>query len=240
MSPRAVQIVRAAAGMLAVIVLAGGGWLGWDTLGRRPIAAVRFTGDTARVAAADLERLAASLKGREAREAPLESVREAVRRLPWVRDCSVRLHFPDTLVVRLEAHAPLARWDETRLVSARGEIFAATYEAPLPRFEGPAEAAAEMARAYVAIAQAIGPLQSPLAKLGLSRRRAWQATLASGLTLELGRGDFDARLARFVAMWPSVQASAPTVTHADLRYANGFAIRESAPPKPAAAPRRKA
>jgi len=240
MSPRAAQVVRAAAGVLAIVVLAGGGWLGWDTLARRPIAEVRYTGETARVAAADLERLAASLKGREAREAPLESVREAVRRLPWVRDCSVRLRFPDTLEVRLEAHQPLARWDEARLVSVRGEIFTAPYEAPLPRFEGPDEAAAEMARAYGAIAQVIGPIESPLAKLGLSKRRAWQVTLASGLTLELGRGDFDARLTRFVAMWPSVQASAPTVTHADLRYANGFAIRESAPPKPATAPRRKA
>lgn len=240
MSPVAVQVVRAAAGVLAVIALAGGGWLGWDTLARRPIASVRFTGETARVAAADLERLAASLKGREAREAPLESVREAVRRLPWVRDCSVRLRFPDTLEVRLEAHEPLARWDEARLVSVRGEVFAAPYEGPLPRFEGPDEAAAEMARAYAAIVPAIGPMESPVAKLGLSKRRAWQVTLASGLTLELGRGDYDARLARFVAMWPSVLASAPTVTHADLRYANGFAIRESAPTKPAAAPRRKA
>ena len=240
MSPVAAQVVRAAAGVLAVIALAGGGWLGWDTLARRPIASVRFTGETARVAAADLERLAASLKGREAREAPLESVREAVRRLPWVRDCSVRLRFPDTLEVRLEAHEPLARWDEARLVSVRGEVFAAPYEGPLPRFEGPDEAAAEMARAYAAIAPAIGPMESPVAKLGLSKRRAWQVTLASGLTLELGRGDYDARLARFVAMWPSVLASAPTVTHADLRYANGFAIRESAPTKPAAAPRRKA
>jgi len=240
MSPKAAQVVRAAAGVLAVIVLAGGGWLGWDALARRPIAEVRYTGDTARVAAADLERLAASLRGREAREAPLESVREAVRRLPWVRDCSVRLRYPDTLEVRLEAHAPLARWDETRLVSTRGEIFAAPYDGALTRFEGPEEAAAEMARAYRAILPAVGPIESPLAKLSLSKRRAWQVTLASGLTLELGRGDYEARLARFVAVWPSVQASAPTVTHADLRYGNGFAIRESAPPKPAGAPRRKA
>jgi len=231
--------VRAAAGALAVALLAGGGWAAWDALGRRPIAEVRFTGDAARVAAADLERLAASLRGREAREVPLESVREAARRVPWVRDCSVRLRFPGTLEVRLEAHAPLARWDDTRLVSARGEVFAAPFDGALPRFEGPEGSAAEMARAYRAIAAAAAPLASPVATLRLSARRAWQATLASGLTLELGRGDYEARLARFAALWPSIQAAAPAARHADLRYANGFALREGAPAKPAAA-RRKA
>ena len=238
MSPDAVRVVRAAAGALAVVALAAGGWLGWDALARRPIAEVRFTGDTGRIAAADLERLAAGLRGREARETPMESVREAARRLPWVRECSVRLRFPGTLEVRLEAHVPLARWDGARLVSARGELFAAPYEGALPRFEGPENTASEMARAYRAIAAAVGPLASPVATLRLSPRRAWQATLASGLTLELGRDDYEARLSRFAALWPSIQATAPAVTHADLRYANGFALRESAPPKPAAAGRK--
>lgn len=238
MTPRTALIVRTAAGVLAVIAIAGGSWLGWDSLGRRPIAAVRYTGDVARVPAADLERLAASLEGREARETPLESVREAVRRLPWVRDCSVRLRFPDTLEVRLEAHVPLARWDDSRLVSTRGEVFAAAYDGPLPRLAGPEGTSAEMARAYAAIAAAVEPLAVPVARVSLSPRRAWQATLASGLTLELGRGDFAPRLDRFVALWPGVAATAPTATHADLRYANGFALRESAPARPAA--RRKA
>jgi cell division protein FtsQ len=240
MSPKASLVVRAVAGFLAVAVLAGGGWMGWDALARRPIAQVRFTGDTSRVAAADLERLAAGLKGREARAAPLESVREAVRRLPWVRDCSVRLRFPDTLEVQLEAHAPLARWDDTRLVSTKGEVFTAAYEGDLPRFEGPENTAPEMAKAYRAIAAALAPIDSPVARLHLSARRAWQATLASGLRLELGRGDYEPRLARFAALWPSILATAPAAAHADLRYANGFALRESAPPKPAAAAGRKA
>lgn len=238
MNPAIARGLCAAAGVLAVSVLAGGSWAAWDALGRQRIAHVRYTGDTARIAPADLERLAASLKGREAREVPLEAVREAVRHLPWVRDCSVRRRFPGTLEVSLEAHRPFARWDEGRLVSDRGEIFAAAFEGELPRFEGPEGAAAEMARAYRAIAAAAAPLGSPVAVLRLSPRRAWQAALASGLTLELGRGDVEPRLARFVAAWPALVASAPAAAHADLRYANGFAIRESAPPKPAAAGRK--
>jgi cell division protein FtsQ len=79
-----------------------------------------------------------------------------------------------------------------------------------------------------------------VARLHLSARRAWRVTLASGLTLELGRGDFEPRLARFAALWPSIASTAPAAAHADLRYPNGFALRENAPPNPAAAARRKA
>lgn len=225
MKPALALALRAAAGLAALAVVAGAAWAGYDALARRPIAAVRFTGDTARVPAADLERLAAGLRGREAREVSLQDVREAVNRLAWVRDCSVRRVFPGTLDVTVEAHVALARWDETRLVSARGEVFAAEHDGDLPRFSGPEGTGAEMVAAWEGIRRAAAPLASPVTELRLSARRAWQAKLASGLVLELGRADVEARLARFAAAWPHVADLAATATRADLRYGNGFALR---------------
>ena len=225
MKPALAIALRAASAMAALALLATAGWYGYEFLARRPIATVRFTGDTARVPAADLERLAAGLRGREAREVALPAVRDAVRRLPWVRDCSVRRVFPGALEVSVEAHAPLARWDEARLVSVRGEVFAADYDGALPRFTGPEGSAPEMAAAWKGIGAAAAALASPVAELRLSERRAWQARLASGLVIELGRAQVEARLARFAAAWPHIAAGAGAATHADLRYPNGFALR---------------
>jgi cell division protein FtsQ len=225
MRPGYALLLRAAGSLAAVAILAGAGWYGYDALARKPVAAVRFTGEAARVNPAELERLAAGLRGRESREVSLAAVREAVKRLPWVRDCAVRRVFPGTLEVSIEAHVPLARWDDARLVSVRGEVFAADYEAPLPRFAGPEGAAAEMAAAWAGIGRAAAGLASPVAELKLSQRRAWQAKLASGLVIELGRGEIEARLARFAAAWPRLAESAAGATHADLRYPNGFALR---------------
>lgn len=225
MKPGIALLLRAAGSLAAVAVLAGAGWYGYDALARMPVAAVRFTGEAARVSAVELERLSAGLRGRESREVSLAAVREAVRKLPWVRDCAVRRVFPGTLEVSIEAHVPLARWDETRLVSVRGEVFAAEHDGPLPRFTGPEGAAAEMVAAWEGIGRAAAPLGTPVAELRLSERRAWQARLATGLVIELGRGGFEARLARFAAAWPHVSASAAGATHADLRYPNGFALR---------------
>lgn len=229
MKPALAIALRAAGGLAAVALVAMVAWYGYDALARRPIATVRFTGDTARVPAADLDRLAMGLRGREAGDVALPAVREAVKRLPWVRDCVVRRVFPGTLEVAIEAHAPLARWDETRLVSVRGEVFTANFEGDLPRFSGPEGTAAEMAAAWKAIGAAAAPLASPVAEIRLSQRRAWQARLASGLTIELGRESIGERLARFAAVWPRIADSAATATHADLRYPNGFALRGVAP-----------
>jgi cell division protein FtsQ len=238
--PAVAIALRATSAILALALLGACGWFGYDMLARRPIAAVDFTGDTRRVPAADLDRLAAGLRGRAAREVALPAVREAVNRLPWVRDCAVRRRFPDAIEVAIEAHAPLARWDDTRLVSLRGEVFAAEFEGELPRFSGPEGSAAEMAAAWKGIRETAAPLGSPVAEIRLTQRRSWQAKLASGLTIDLGRSDIEARLARFAGLWPQIASEAAAATHADLRYPNGFALRgvAGAENKPAAKGRR--
>jgi len=78
------------------------------------------------------------------------------------------------------------------------------------------------------------PLAAPVAELRLSARGAWQLALDSGLTIELGRGDIHPRLERFVAAWPGLVARGVRTTHADLRYANGFALRKAAESTPPA------
>jgi cell division protein FtsQ len=124
-------------------------------------------------------------------------------------------------------------------VSVRGEVFAATYEGALPRFAGPEGTAAEMAAKWPAVLRAAEPLANGIAELRLSERRAWQAKLDSGLVIDLGRSDVEARLARFAAAWPLVDEGARKATHADLRYPNGFALRGVAPPDRTGAPKRR-
>ena len=65
-------------------------------------------------------------------------------------------------------------------------------------------------------------------ELRLSPRGAWQVVLRSGLSLQLGRGDVTARLARFVAAWPRLVEQQPEPHYVDLRYAGGFATRRAA------------
>ena len=221
---RRILPVAAAGAILAFI--AGGAWYGYDAIATQPVKRVLFAGEVARLARADLEEFAQSIQGLAVPGRSLEGVREAARRIPWVREATVRRVFPDAVEITFEAHEPLARWGEGALVSTRGEVFNASFEGALPRFKGPEGGAAAMAREYPAISRAVGPLGSRVAELRLSARGAWEVVLDTGLALELGRGDIHTRLARFAAAWPQLAAEARATQQADLRYGNGFALRQ--------------
>jgi cell division protein FtsQ len=221
------RVLPATAAALALAALAGGAWYGYDAISSQPVRSVVFAGDLKRFAPADLDAFARGVQG-SAGGSTLDAVREAARRIPWVRDASVRRRFPDAIEVTLVAHEPLARWDEGALVSARGDIFNATYDGFLPRFKGPEGAAAQMVREFPVLRGAVEPLASAVTEIRVSPRGAWQVVLESGLVLDLGRGDIHSRLARFIAAWPQLAAQGVSTKHADLRYANGFALSGSA------------
>jgi cell division protein FtsQ len=221
------RVLPAAAGAAMVAVLAAGAWYGYDYLTTQPIRRVVFVGDPGRIARADLEAFAQGIQGVSAAKASLAAVREAARRIPWVRDATVRRRFPDAVEVGFETYEPLARWGEGGLVSTQGEVFNAEHAGFLPLFSGPAMGSSRMAREYPAIARALSPLKAVVVELRLSRRGAWQVLLDSGLTLELGREDIVPRVERFVAAYPRLPEGALDGKLADLRYNNGFAMKTS-------------
>lgn len=221
------RVLPAAAGAAMVAALAAGAWYGYDYLTTQPIRRVVFVGDTGRIARADLEAFAQGIQGVSAGNASLGAVREAARRIPWVRDATVRRRFPDAVEVSFEIHAPLARWSDGGLVSTNGDVFNAEHAGFLPLFRGPAMGAPRMAHDYPAIAAALAPLKAVVVELHLSPRGAWQVLLDSGLTLELGREDIVPRVERFVSAYPRLPAGALDGRLADLRYNNGFAMKTS-------------
>lgn len=224
-SPLRKRLLAFGAGTLAAALLAAAAWQGYAYVVAQPVKRVIFAGETDRLPHADLDALAAAVQA--APGAPLASIRESARRVPWVRDATVRRRFPDALEIRFTAQSALARWDDERLVSASGEIFRGE-AANLPRFRGPEGSAALMVREHAAIAAALAPLGDAVAELRLSQRGAWTAVMASGLTLKLGRGDVRPRLERFAAAWPRLAEQGPAPQYVDLRYPNGFAARRAA------------
>lgn len=165
----------------------------------------------------------------------VDAVRAALEKLPWVRRVQVRRHWPDALELVIEEHRPVARWgsEGRELVNAQGEVFPAwlpeSSAAALPLFLGPTGTATEVLRRH-------GEFTAQLAKLGqrpvrvqLSPRLAWQLQLQDGMRIELGRDNarlpLAARLQRLVDSYaPEWRAAPPAVI--DLRYPNGFAVRQ--------------
>ena len=213
------------AGIAVAALLAFAGWQGYRWALLQPVRSVTFAGATERLPARDLDALVAAI--RSSNNPSLESVRQAARAVPWVREASVRRIWPDGVEITFDAYDAVARWNDDRLVSARGEVFAAETKDALPRLRGPENAAPMMVQQLPQLAEALAPLASPLAEVRLSPRGAWQAVLASGLVLELGRGDILPRAQQFGGAWPKLVAQGVETSHVDLRYPSGFAVRTS-------------
>ncbi|MDD5383307.1 MAG: cell division protein FtsQ/DivIB [Gallionella sp.] len=155
----------------------------------------------------------------------IERLRQLLEKLPWVRSVNIRREFPDRLVVQLEEHRVLARWNNSTLVNMQGEVFSADSEQVLPGFIGQVGDSVEVAQRYGEFSRQLAALNLHVVQLALSPRHAWQLRLSNGMVLELGREEMQQRLARFVTVYPySLAAQAGSARYVDMRYRNGFAV----------------
>ena len=219
------RIVAAIAGTVALALLAWGAWLGLDATLALPIQRVVYAGELDRLAQPELDAFSQAVL--TAPTAPLEAIRASARRVPWVRDATVRRLYPDAVEVTFQAYTAYARWNDDRLVTPEGIVFAAPDASKLPQLRGPEGSAPTVVREFASVAAVLAPVGAT-AELRLSPRGAWHATLESGLAVALGRGDWRPRAERFAAAWPSLSEEARAATYADLRYPGGFALKRAA------------
>jgi cell division protein FtsQ len=165
----------------------------------------------------------------------LEAARAAFSALPWVRSVEVRRIWPDRLEVAIEEHAALANWYGGRLVNSHGELFDAPAIEGIPMFSGPPGSESEVTRRHREFSAMLARLGFAPRQTTLSLRAAWELKLDSGLALKLGREQpsdpLARRLERFVSAYPATVARVKgRLDVADLRYAQGFALRVSPGP----------
>ena len=240
---RAVVIGAALTAMLLATV---GAWVGISALSNEsagmktmpmlPIRTVIFIGgkgELTRVDATELKRIAGAIQsmGGNMLRTDLNQVKAAVKEVAWVRDAEVRRRFPATLEVRIEEHAAFARWQHAGeaerglLVNTSGEVFGAETDEALPVLSGPLDSSREVMIQYLAFKNQLAPIGQSPSELRLSPRRAWQLKFDNGSTLELGRSDAEARLARYVRAFPDIAALRAANARIDMRYPSGLAVR---------------
>lgn len=197
-----------------------------------PLQSVRLSTIPQRVSAADLLQVMRSEARGNLFTVDIGRLRQSLEKLPWVRSVSIRREFPHALVVQLEEHQALGRWNGSALVNQQGEVFVAESDQALPDFVGQGGSSAEMVQNYVQFSQQLAGLGLSVTEVALSPRHAWQLRLSNGMVLALGHDDMQQRLARFVAVYPYAENRIQKIErtgatrYVDLRYRNGFAVRQ--------------
>ncbi|HEY4210529.1 MAG TPA: cell division protein FtsQ/DivIB [Steroidobacteraceae bacterium] len=220
--------------IVAVLAVAGGVLWTLD----QPIQTVSVSGRFQRVAPVDVERIVKEhVRGMGLLSVDLASVRKALHQVPWVDAVSVQRSWPRGLNVLVIEQIAAARWGESGLLNTRGELFA-TEERHIPpelaRLSGPDGKESLVAEKYLAAQGRLGQAGLRLTAMRLDARGAWEFDLANGVTVRLGRRQFDERFDKFItAALKLVTQKGDDISYIDMRYTNGFAIgwRGSAPRK---------
>lgn len=202
---------------------------GWFAAQRWPISKLSVQAQYQRVDEAAIRDAVAPLAAAGFFAVDLEAVRAAVAQLDWVASVEVRKRWPDALVLVVTEHQPFARWGEDHVVSAEGVVFtqpASGMPEHLPNFEGSRERLPDLVSTYNAVHPLFALHGGQLESIRLSGRGSWSFRLLDGTTVMAGRGEPVARLQRFLPLLAAVKrADGRVLERADLRYANGFALR---------------
>ena len=157
--------------------------------------------------------------------------RATLKKLPWVRDVSIKRRWPCALDVDVAEHRAVGYWGDNELLSDQGEVFRATSKAPMPRFEGPTASSKDILGRYRETRLALASHGLDIKIFAMSPRGAITVTTGNDMQLEFGREQFPERLARFVALyntWPQSYRSG--LTRVDLRYKAAVAVARNGAP----------
>ena len=199
-----------------------------------PLSEVQVTHELREVQRSELEESLSELLRGNFFTVDIETVRQSLEGLPWVRRAEIWRKWPSRIEVRIEEHQAVAHWGDGQgqLVNTYGEVFPASLvrEQSLPRLSGPTGSSGEILRRYEEFAQLMKPVGLLPAQLALSPRLAWLVKLEDGMWIELGREQPKApirmRLQRFVDYYPTLSDTRGVrPTAVDMRYPNGFALR---------------
>lgn len=158
----------------------------------------------------------------------LAAIEGVARSFAWVDSVRVTRQWPDTVVVRLREHHPIARWNENGLLSDRGMRFSPpSLEGfpDLPRLYGNEGQQHAMIEVWRKLNELFRHRDWRVTMLLSNSRQSWTARLSDGKELIIGRQDPVAAVERLLVLLPELgPRQIAAIKKVDLRYRNGFAV----------------
>lgn len=211
---------------LSLLLLLVGFWLNWTLA--RPVGQVTIHGE---VQYANLEKLQERalpwLSGAFWR-IDLQGLKASLEQDPWLRDVTVRRHWPDQIRLELVERIPWAHWNEGYLIDEEGVGFnpGFIYSQELERhIYSKKDTLVETLKFWQDLDILLQSSGLQLTELYQEERGAWQLELNASIRVLIGRDNIAVRINRFMWAWQHWLAEeAESLTSIDLRYPNGLSV----------------
>lgn len=225
-----------------------------------PLNQVQIEGNLINIDPQDLRAIVARITKGGLLSLDVAAVRRVLLSVPWIQDVRIYRRWPDTLLIQIQEREAVAYWYDKAMVDSKGYLFVVPTRwlknrpvrdkvgSYLPRFKGPTGSVKSILQHYYSLKQLIQSAGLKIRELGYDSRQAWHLILNHGLHLQLGRGNIELRVQRFLQVYqhmmiPSASLGAKAaiisplgqllpsednlITQIDLRYTNGIAVRKT-------------
>lgn len=222
---------------IGVLMLVGWGGSHLLDLLDQPIKVVRIAGDVKHLNLRTIEKQIQQKVDTGLLSTDLESIKAQLGDRPWVEKVAVRRKWPNILRVDLVERSPVVRWNERALMTADAHVFTPTEGINgfnLPVLIGNDESRRELLDQYHWLARQFEEEGLTLSRLEKEHRGAWQAVLAEGPRLYLGRFSNSTagrdrlvkKMERFKYLYrEKLQQRIAEIERVDLRYTHGISVR---------------
>ncbi|TDQ57988.1 cell division protein FtsQ [Mesocricetibacter intestinalis] len=201
-----------------------------DKLDDRPISSFALLGSPQFTAHSDVRDMIlkmGELKGFFGQDT--EIVRQQIQSMPWIKGAVVRKIWPDRLSIWVAEYTPVAFWNDNQFLAADGVVFNLPAdklkETNLPRLFGPDYQSLTVLSAWNRLFNELKSKGMGLKALSIDERGSWELVLDSGITLKLGRGEWQSKIDRFMTIYPQIEIpEGKKIAYVDLRYKVGAAV----------------
>jgi cell division protein FtsQ len=158
----------------------------------------------------------------------LIALRRKLIAIPWVGAVDIRRKWPSTLSVQIKEAIPMARWNLSGLVTAKGDLFYPRLDSipkSLPELRGNEENKQIMVENYAEMKRYFSKQAFSIKVLTLSPQFSWRISLNNGVDVILGAENVLVRSKRFVSVYEQLKRKGRPIKYIDMRYRHGVAVK---------------
>lgn len=193
----------------------------------RPVREVVLSGEFPAGAEASLQQQLWPLPAGGVLSMDLDQIRARAESQSWVQSATVRRQWPSRLIVSVQQHEVVARWNREYYLNPLGEKVRPWVEIDnLPELASAPGQEARILQQYQLLERALDQAGLVLVGATMDSNDNLELNLQRGVTIQLGNKDLLPRLQRVLMVWnQSLQGRAAQVESIDARYGSGIAVR---------------
>ena len=158
----------------------------------------------------------------------LNHLKNKLEKIEWVRKINVRRSYPNEIIIDIEEHTPILRWNNKMYINKYGEKFnASKIDKSIPILISDESRINEVFAYFKLFNEKLSSrkLDFKITKIMENEIRSLAISLSSGINIQLGSKDVNNKIPLFFEIYKSLNTrDLNKIRYIDMRYTNGFSV----------------